>query len=495
MILMYHKVDLTSPTMWWVDVMNFYRHMCSLSGKDIVYLDDYDSENERHVVITFDGVYSNILKYAAPIMKRFGYPFELFITSEYIGLENEFDRVEPAARFAGIDELSELISMGGRLQWHTRSHCSLKISRDNPDWALIEHELSIPDEIKQLDPMGFSWFAYPYGDFSSDVIEEVAKKFKGALSCNQGNRFDVFTLNRITALNSPLPNTKSVCVIVVSYNYGMYLAEAVESVLRQTMLPDSIIIVDDASTDNSREIGEKYASLYPGLITFLRNDKNLGIVKTFNKAVFTSTSDYICILGADNRLSSNYLEAAYTSILSTGSDVAYTDFRLFGEFAHEEYLRHALDRQGRIIEDQYYEIVFPEFSTSAMLQGNFIHGSSLYSRAAFNAVGGYKDRMPGKPEDANLFKRMIASRFRATKVEDTWLEYRQHSLSQANIISRLEGEVEFLRFYSSRLSLKVKTLEVSFGLLSPLVKMLSAIEVQLFRISMKVARTWRRLNR
>ena len=44
MILMYHKVDLVAPTMWWVTANNFYRQMLELSDREVVFLDDYENE-------------------------------------------------------------------------------------------------------------------------------------------------------------------------------------------------------------------------------------------------------------------------------------------------------------------------------------------------------------------------------------------------------------------------------------------------------------------
>lgn len=58
---MYHKVNLESLTEWWVDVDNFYRQLCELKYKKVVYLDNYNPQDQNQIVITFDGVYKNIL--------------------------------------------------------------------------------------------------------------------------------------------------------------------------------------------------------------------------------------------------------------------------------------------------------------------------------------------------------------------------------------------------------------------------------------------------
>jgi GT2 family glycosyltransferase/peptidoglycan/xylan/chitin deacetylase (PgdA/CDA1 family) len=495
MILMYHKVDVKAPTMWWVDVSSFYRQMCLLKGYRVVYLDDYDPEDADQVVITFDGVYKNVLEYAAPIMSDFHYPFELFISSDWVGLKNKFDFVEPPAQFASRNDLDRMMAMGGRLQWHTRSHPLMKQCRSDSDWSVVEQELTIPEDIGAMDPAGFRWFAYPYGEFSEDVRQEVGRRFSGAVSCNQGDDRDMYRLNRVTATNAPLPIERSVCVIVVSHNYGEYLAEAVESVLAQTYAPNSVLIMDDASEDGTEEIGKRYAGLYPELISYERNQDRLGIVATFNRAVSATSSDLICFLGADNRLSSNYVEMCIRTILQRKVDIAYTDFRLFGKNASVEYYRHGEDRRGRVIDDQYYEIVFPEFAPGRMMEGNFIHGSAMYTRKAFEAIDGYHERRPGRPEDANLFRRMLVAGFGAYKVQDAWLEYRQHSEEQANIVSRMQGDLEFYRVYAKRLEFKVKALEVSFGALSPVVRLASVGEKACFELLVKMARLWRRLTR
>ena len=209
-----------------------------------------------------------------------------------------------------------------------------------------------------------------------------------------------------------------------------------ESVLRQTRPVDEIIISDDCSSDNTAEIGQKYAEDHPGLISFFRNSRNLGIVDNFNKAVDMATGDYICVLGADNRLLRSYLEA--TSALLDADDrlaIAYTDFVLFGPRAYEELLIFRPDFKGEAKEKDFV-ISFPDFDQRAIKvlfkKGNFIHGSSLYRKTAFLQAGGYRQQLD-TPEDYNLFQRMIKLGWSAQRVPLPLLEYRQHSLNQANI--------------------------------------------------------------
>lgn len=465
MILMYHKVHPNSPTVWWVKVNDFYRQMSEISNRKVVYLSDYNPLDSDHVVITFDGIYKNILDFALPILQHFNYPFELFFTSDYLGKDNTFDNVEPNASFVKILELNELIKGGGRLQWHTKRHKNLKESQDI---ELIIDELTIPESIKELDRKGFNWFAYPHGEFNDLVVNEVKKRFEGAVSCNQGNDFDKFILNRVTVLNETSLRKNKIACIIASYNYGDYLIEAVESVLKQTILPNEILISDDFSSDDTQLIAENYVKRYPDLIKYNRNEKNLGVVNHFNKAVGLTKAEYIFFLGADNRLVSNYIEEC-SRILGSDNNigVVYTDYAYFGSRARLKYESLSSSLKGRILNNVFFEVVFPEFSTSnklkkALNKGNFIHGSSMFKRKAFLEVGGYKEEAY-TPEDYNLFFEMIVKHdWLAKKVKTTNLEYRQHSISQLDNAVVLQKKIFLLKEENFKLIEKINKLEASF---------------------------------
>jgi glycosyltransferase involved in cell wall biosynthesis len=458
---MYHKIFPTSPTEWWITVDQFHRQMWELQSRNVVYLDDYDSSKPNQVSITFDGVYSNVLTYAAPILSKFGYPFELFVVENFIGRENIFDIGEPAAAFATYDELKELELHGGRLQWHTKTHPDLA-SGLAPDQ--IATELSVPPEFCRGRPNSFKWVAYPHGRFTAEV-EGVAKKlFRGAVSCNQGDETNSHRLNRLSVTNETTFKRGRVACIIASYNYGAFLTEAIESVLRQTILPDEILITDDCSSDNTQEIGEEFARLHPTLVRYNRNERNLGIVENFNQSVALTTSDYVFILGADNRVLSNYIEKC-AAIFETDSTVGvvYTDFYFFGPRARMMFDGYAPEWKGKVVDDQLFQIVVPgdRIRNARMLNArNFIHGSSMFRRSVFDKVGGYMEKS-NRPEDYDLFYRILNSGFSAAKCKETALQYRQHSVDQANI--RYMGYATLLHYMekSRRLEAELHLVESS----------------------------------
>lgn len=486
MILMYHKISTDTPTMWWVSADQFDKQMSDLSAYEVVHLANYDPNNEKHVVITFDGVYENVFQYAFPILKKWNYPFELFVVGDLIGKDNTFDTVEPPAKFATMDQLQIMSESGGRIQWHTAAHSVLKqLPRKD-----IVHELTIPDTIKSIfSSPHFDWFAYPHGEHDDETVNEVRRRFLGAVSCIDGNNHDKYLLNRKTVLEDTQFSKSKVSVIIANYNYGRFLNEAVDSVLKQTISADEIILIDDCSTDGSQEI----ANLYQEKLKIVLNEENLGIVDNFNKAVRLSTGDYVCILGADNLMRSDYIEKCKAALdKQENAACAYTDMTIFGalapKLAEEVQATYLFDTHIENCSVYLWEFTDPTEEALANLENlNFIHGSSMYRRFVFDKIGGYV-KTDG-PEDHNLFMRMIDAGWGVTHVKFPLIKYRQHSITQANSVLNLQLSEAKLREKHSQIS------NERDSLLSERDSLLSEYHLIINSISWKITRPFRYLKR
>jgi len=102
--------------------------------------------------------------------------------------------------------------------------------------------------------------------------------------------------------------TATISVIIPNYNHAAYLQQRIESVIKQTLQPFEIIILDDCSTDNSVEIIQSYASVYP-TIQFIKNDINSGSTfAQWNKGVALASGDLIWIAESDDTAENNFLE-------------------------------------------------------------------------------------------------------------------------------------------------------------------------------------------
>lgn len=98
-------------------------------------------------------------------------------------------------------------------------------------------------------------------------------------------------------------STTSIAAIIPAYNAEQYLAEAIESVLNQTRAVDQIIVVDDCSTDRTKEVASSFDR-----VTYLKTPTNGGHAAARNLAIAEVNSDYIAWLDADDYWEPTHLE-------------------------------------------------------------------------------------------------------------------------------------------------------------------------------------------
>lgn len=95
--------------------------------------------------------------------------------------------------------------------------------------------------------------------------------------------------------NTPNPNLPLVSILICNYNYGRFISTAIDSARAQTYPNIEIIVVDDGSTDNSREVIETYKDCVRAIFK-----PNGGQPSTFNVAFAASSGDIICLLDSDD---------------------------------------------------------------------------------------------------------------------------------------------------------------------------------------------------
>ncbi|MFC1517984.1 glycosyltransferase family 2 protein [Candidatus Margulisiibacteriota bacterium] len=86
-----------------------------------------------------------------------------------------------------------------------------------------------------------------------------------------------------------------VSIIIANYNYGRFLKDAISSCLQQDYSPLEIIVVDDGSTDDSRQVISEFGDK---IVPVLKN--NGGQASAFNAGFKKSNGEYICLMDADD---------------------------------------------------------------------------------------------------------------------------------------------------------------------------------------------------
>ena len=116
-------------------------------------------------------------------------------------------------------------------------------------------------------------------------------------------------------------------VILPNYNKAEFLEEAIKSVTTQTYKNWHLYIVDDHSTDNSRQIIDKFENLKN--VTIIVLNKNKGPSFCRNYAMRISKSKYISFIDSDDSWKNNKLEKQISFMEKNNLTITYTDYTPF----------------------------------------------------------------------------------------------------------------------------------------------------------------------
>ncbi len=121
-----------------------------------------------------------------------------------------------------------------------------------------------------------------------------------------------------------------ISIYITNKNYGKYLDNAIKSVLKQTYKKIELIIIDDASKDNSIKIIKKYEE--KNLCRAIYNKNSMGLIKSSNIAIKASKGRFVMRLDADDYLDPNSLSVLLNAI-EKDSNIAlvYSDYYLVDE--------------------------------------------------------------------------------------------------------------------------------------------------------------------
>jgi glycosyltransferase involved in cell wall biosynthesis len=205
-----------------------------------------------------------------------------------------------------------------------------------------------------------------------------------------------------------------VSVFIPSYNYERYIGATIDSILAQSYGNWELIVVDDASTDQSPAIIERYRRRYPDRIRSVLLQTNVGQSEASNIGHGLAKGEFISLLAADDIARPQRLEAGVTlmrgqpNLAAAFSRVAYIDADG----------RPLPTNQGPFNQD-CQDIRWQ------LLQGNFLCATSAFVRlSALRDVGGLNHHL-GYIEDYDLWLRLL-DRHEVVRVDDIWVDYRLH---------------------------------------------------------------------
>ena len=99
-----------------------------------------------------------------------------------------------------------------------------------------------------------------------------------------------------------------ISIAIATYNGEKHLKEQLGSFVKQTRLPDELIVSDDLSSDNTFEIIKKFAEEAPFKVIYSQNKKTLGYAGNFSKALTKTSGDLILLSDQDDVWFNNKIE-------------------------------------------------------------------------------------------------------------------------------------------------------------------------------------------
>lgn len=201
-----------------------------------------------------------------------------------------------------------------------------------------------------------------------------------------------------------------VSVVIPCYNQGIYLDEAVDSVLAQTCRDFEIIVVDDGSND---EETRRLLAGYQRPRTRVIHTANRGLAMARNSGIAAAGGAYILPLDADDRIGREYLARAI-AVLDNRPEIGIVYCRA-EKFGSEHGPWHAAD-----------------FSLRRMLLGNQIFCSALFRREDWQRTGGYDPGMAAGWEDWDFWLSLLELGREVWRIPEVLFFYRVKDVSMAS---------------------------------------------------------------
>ena len=205
-----------------------------------------------------------------------------------------------------------------------------------------------------------------------------------------------------------------ISVIVPSYNQGAYLAEALDSVIAQNYTNWECLVMDDGSTDNTKEVALRYETIdrrikYHWYV-------NGGVSAIRNRGLEIAKGEFILPLDADDKISSRYMELAIEVFRCKPETlIVYGMAQLFGKAKGEWKLKC--------------------YDYNNLKYENMIYCSFFCRKSEFERIDGYDESMLRGLEDWELLLRLLTSKSIVYQIPELCFFYRIKKVSRSTKIT------------------------------------------------------------
>lgn len=231
------------------------------------------------------------------------------------------------------------------------------------------------------------------------------------------------------------------------YNGQKFLEDAIISCLQQTYCNFELIIVNDASTDDSLKIAEKFQQI-DGRIKILSNETNQLLPASLNAGHRKAEGEFVTWTSDDNILKPNFLTSLYYALITNECDVVYSNYDM-------------------VWEDGTFKRSHNTGPVSNLLFGDVIGASFLYKMGVFNEVQGYDEKL-FLVEDYHFFLKACL-KFKFYHLDDNLYQYRIH---KASLTGKIHNEIAFKERHKKALIIMYNDIASEVGLSEKTIKLI-----------------------
>lgn len=236
-----------------------------------------------------------------------------------------------------------------------------------------------------------------------------------------------------------------ISIIMSVYNVESYLERSLNSVLNQTYKNWELLIVNDGSTDRSKEICLAYAEKDKRIVYL--EQENQGISVTRNLALKHCKGKYICYVDADDWAEPDFLQELYNAIKDHDSEIAICGFYSFDDkciktysFPFDKQLLTCSEFRSKLIKNEIQSFMW----------------NKIFDKNIFNGV----EFIPGVSfQDMSFFDEILPKLRKDVPVINKPLYYYNQRTTSAVHIRKLKRELDYFRALKSRYELDYITKE------------------------------------
>jgi glycosyltransferase involved in cell wall biosynthesis len=228
-----------------------------------------------------------------------------------------------------------------------------------------------------------------------------------------------------------------ISIAMCTYNGEQYLREQLDSIAKQTRLPDELVVSDDGSIDKTLKLIEEFASSSPFPVRISVNDKNLGTTRNFEKAIWSCEGEVIALCDQDDIWHVKKLELV-EALLASAASVGLV-------ISDAELVDAASKRRGRSL---WQGVGFDSRKRKRVTEGkalevfvthHVVTGATMAFRSTFRDL-----ISPIPPEGALAHDGWIALMIAAVAdvgfIEEPLIKYREHPAQQMGARRRSTAE-------------------------------------------------------